>query len=217
MHHTNTHVTNIHPTNCFYKSTRVAAHLLLALTLSSTSAHSSSEQTSPDVASGSVDYMTIDWIDLIPKKELEALLNPPDYITDVEDGSADDEISSQLRIDPVKAENDGYQQALISKNIKPEMDQQNIRLPGFIVPLEFSDEQIITEFFLVPYFGACIHMPPPPPPQIIYVKYPKGLLLEALHHPFWISGTLKTSLIENDMATAAYALDMQSYEVYSEE
>lgn len=217
MNCTNTYFTNMHLTDFFYKSTRFAAQLLVALALSSTSAHSSSEQPSGDVTSGSGDYMTIDWIDLIPKKELEALLNPPDYITDVEDGSADDEISSQLRIDPVKAENDGYQQALISKNIKPEMDQKNIRLPGFIVPLEFSDEQIITEFFLVPYFGACIHMPPPPPNQIIYVTYPKGLLLEALHHPFWISGKLKTSLIENDMATAAYALDMQSYEVYSEE
>jgi hypothetical protein len=217
MHHTNTDVTNIHLTNCFYKSTRVAAQLLVALTLLSTSAHSSSEQMSSNVDAGTGDYVTIDWIDLIPQKELDALLNPPSYITDVEDGSADDEISSQLRIDPVKAENDGYQQALISKNIKPEMNQQNIRLPGFIVPLEFSDEQVITEFFLVPYFGACIHMPPPPPNQIIYVKYPKGLLLEALHHPFWISGTLKTSLIENDMATAAYALDMKSYEVYSEE
>ncbi len=81
----------------------------------------------------------------------------------------------------------------------------------------YNDEQIITEFFLVPYFGACIHMPPPPPNQIIYVKYPKGLILEALYHPFWISGKLKTSLIENDMATAAYALDMEDYEPYSEE
>ena len=211
------YATTMYVTNCFYNSMRLSAQVLVALMLLSTSAHSSSEQVWSNVDSDTGDYVTIDWIDLIPKKELDALLNPPSYITDVEDGSADDEISSQLRIDPVKAENDGYQQALVSKNIKPEMDQQNIRLPGFIVPLEFSDEQIITEFFLVPYFGACIHMPPPPPNQIIYVKYPKGLLLEALHLPFWISGTLKTSLIENDMATAAYALDMQSYEVYSEE
>ena len=217
MYVTTMYATTMYVTNCFYNSMRLSAQVLVALMLLSTSAHSSSEQVWSNVDSDTGDYVTIDWIDLIPKKELDALLNPPSYITDVEDGSADDEISSQLRIDPVKAENDGYQQALVSKNIKPEMDQQNIRLPGFIVPLEFSDEQIITEFFLVPYFGACIHMPPPPPNQIIYVKYPKGLLLEALHLPFWISGTLKTSLIENDMATAAYALDMQSYEVYSEE
>ena len=162
-------------------------------------------------------YEEIDWVALMPEDDLSALLNRPEFLNDIADGSAadsvDDFASKQLEDEQAQR----YQQALVSKNIKPEMDQKNIRVPGFIVPLEFSDEQIITEFFLVPYFGACIHMPPPPPNQIIYVKYPKGLLLEALHLPFWISGTLKTSLIENDMATAAYALDMQSYEVYSDE
>ena len=180
-------------------------------------AHSSSQQTSPDFGTGVSEYETIDWIDLIPKEDLDVLLNPPSYITDIQDGSAEDEIGSQLKTDPVSVQNDRYQQALVSQNIKPDMDKRKVRVPGFIVPLEFNDEQIITEFFLVPYFGACIHLPPPPPNQIIYVKYPKGLLLEALYYPFWISGILRTSLIENDMATAAYALDMQSYEEYSED
>ena len=187
------------------------------LILMGTADHGSSQQTSSDLSNEISNYETIDWIDLIPKEDLDILLNPPSYTTDVEDGSIEDKIGSQLKTDPVAVENDRYQQALISKSIKPEMDQKKVRVPGFIVPLEFNDEQIITEFFLVPYFGACIHMPPPPPNQIVYVKYPKGLILEALHHPFWISGTLKTSLIENDMATAAYALDMDNYEAYLEE
>tara|TARA_A100001011_G_C14036181_1_gene725845 strand:- start:24 stop:650 length:627 start_codon:yes stop_codon:yes gene_type:complete len=187
------------------------------LILMGTNVHGSSQQTSSDLSNQISNYETIDWIDLIPKEDLDILLNPPSYITDVEDGSIEDKIGSQLKTDPVAVENDRYQQALISKSIKPEMDEKKVRVPGFIVPLEFNDEQIITEFFLVPYFGACIHMPPPPPNQIIYVKYPKGLILEALYHPFWISGKLKTSLIENDMATAAYTLDMENYEPYSEE
>ena len=198
---------NIFPAHSF-----VAIFVLIAAV-----AHSSSQQSYPDLDTDVGEYETIDWIDLIPKEDLDILLNPPSYITDVEDGSMEDEIGSQLKTDPVSVENDRYQQALVSQNIKPEMDQREVRVPGFIVPLEFNDEQVITEFFLVPYFGACIHMPPPPPNQIIYVKYPKGLILEALYHPFWISGTLKTSLIENDMATAAYAIDMETYEAYSEE
>ena len=76
---------------------------------------------------------------------------------------------------------------------------------------------VITEFFIVPFFGACIHVPPPPPNQIIYVKYPQGFKLEELYYPFWLSGMLKTSLVENDMATAAYAMDVKYLGLYSED
>jgi hypothetical protein len=84
------------------------------------------------------------------------------------------------------------------------------------VPLEFDDEQTITQFFLVPYFGACIHMPPPPPNQLIYVSYPEGLKLEALYDPFWITGLLKTSLVENETAISAYAIDVNSIMPYTD-
>ena len=97
-----------------------------------------------------------------------------------------------------------------------EISGQAIRIPGFIVPLEFDDEQTITQFFLVPFFGACIHVPPPPPNQVIFVDYPEGLKLEALYDPFWVSGVVNTSLIKNELATAAYTLKMQFFEVYTE-
>ncbi|NIB41434.1 DUF3299 domain-containing protein [Pseudomaricurvus alkylphenolicus] len=168
------------------------------------------------VAQASAQFKTIEWPDLIPQEDLDALLNPPEYITEVQDGSAEDQISSQIKNTISAATNDRYQQALVSTRIKPELDGQPVRIPGYIVPLEFNDDQVITDFFLVPFFGACIHVPPPPPNQVIYVNYPKGLKLDALFDPFWISGILKTSLIENDMATAAYAIEMQSYEVYAE-
>lgn len=105
-------------------------------------------------------------------------------------------------------------------NINPEMNGQAVRIPGYIVPLEFNDEMIVTEFFIVSFFGACIHVPPPPPNQIIHVNYPRGFELEALYDPFWVSGVLKTSLIEDDTTNAAYAMyamEMQSLETYSEE
>ncbi|MEL7398998.1 MAG: DUF3299 domain-containing protein [Pseudomonadota bacterium] len=161
-------------------------------------------------------YRTIDWLDLLPKKDLDALLNPPEYINNVEEGSAADQISNQISNTIAAASDDAYQQALASTSIKPEMHDQDVRIPGFIVPLEFDDDQTITEFFLVPFFGACIHVPPPPPNQIIYAKYPEGLKLEALYDPFWITGTLKATITENDMATSAYAIDMSGYEAYTE-
>jgi len=164
----------------------------------------------------SIEYKKVEWTDLIPEDELDILLNPPSYIDDIVDGSFEDEISNQIKNTLVPAKNDPYQQALISTKVKPGMDGQAIGIPGFIVPLEFDDELIVTEFFLVPYFGACIHVPPPPPNQIIYVKYAKGLELKTLYDPFWIYGTLKTSTVENDTATASYTIDMASYEDYTE-
>ncbi len=161
-------------------------------------------------------FKTVEWVDLMPKEDLDALLNPPSYVTDVEDGSFEDQISSQIQNTLAAAGDDRYQQALSSTRIISELEGQAIRIPGFIVPLEFDDEQTITQFFLVPFFGACIHVPPPPPNQIIFVNYPKGLKLHALYDPFWISGILKTTLVENETATAAYSLEMQSYEPYTE-
>ncbi len=163
-----------------------------------------------------VNYKTIEWINLMPKDDLDALLNPPDYLADIQDGSIEDQMENQIKNAISAANDDRYQQALVSANVVPEMDNQAIKIPGFIVPLEFNEDETVTQFFLVPYFGACIHQPPPPPNQIIFVNYPKGLTLESLYDPFWISGILSTSVIQNDMATAAYTMEVQHYELYTE-
>ena len=57
-----------------------------------------------------------------------------------------------------------------SAAVNAKLDGQLIEIPGFIVPLSEDSEGLVTEFFLVPYVGACIHVPPPPPNQIVYVK-----------------------------------------------
>lgn len=192
--------------------------------LAEDSADGAVQQTSAVVSSSSFkaakdgkhNFQTIQWTDLIPDEDLEALLNPPDYLDEIEDGSEEDQIGGSIQMSKVDPGEDRYQQALVSTRVIDEMDGQSIRIPGFIVPLEFDDEQTITQFFLVPFFGACIHVPPPPPNQIILVNYPKGLKLTALYDPFWISGVIKTSLIENNVATAAYVMELHAYEEYTE-
>lgn len=161
-------------------------------------------------------FKTIEWTELMPKEDLDALLNPPEYIANIEEGSVDDQISQQVENSIAAAGDDDYQKALVSTRIKPEMNGKAIRIPGFVVPVEFDDNQVISKFFLVPFFGACIHVPPPPPNQIIFVNSPKGIKLKALYDPFWVSGVLRTSLVENAVATAAYTMDMQYFEPYTE-
>ena len=160
-------------------------------------------------------FETIEWPDLMPPEVLAILLNPPEYIAEIEDGSAEDQISSQMKSAVNQSEEDAYQQALVSTDVNENLDGALIRIPGFVVPLEFDEEQTISQFFLVPYFGACLHMPPPPPNQIILVNAPKGIQMSALYDPFWIEGQLSTSFQENDMATSAYAMRLQRIEPYS--
>lgn len=159
-------------------------------------------------------FKTVEWIDLMPQDDLDALSNPPAYLSEIEDGSPEDQINSHLQSTISASTDDRYQQALVSTKVVEEMDGQAVKIPGFIVPVEFNDDQIVTSFFLVPFFGACIHVPPPPPNQIIFVEYPKGLKLESLYDPFWIYGVLETSLVENDIARSSYSLSLHHYEKY---
>lgn len=151
----------------------------------------------------------------MPQDDLDALLNPPEYLDEIEDGSEEDRLSGQFQL-AMSAGDDRYQQALKSTRIMPEFAEQRIRIPGYIVPLEFGKNQVVTRFFLVPYFGACIHVPPPPPNQIIYGVYDKGIQVNHLYEAFWLTGTLQTALIENDVATSAYTLDVADITPYTE-
>lgn len=195
----------------------IFALTLMPLLIAQVLAESVDNKTTENQGAPSNEYVTIQWTDLLPQDEIDILSNPPSYINDIEDGSAEDQLGSSMNNSIVIEMEDRYQQALVSTRVKSEMDGRAVRIPGFIVPIEFNGEQTITEFFLVPYFGACLHMPPPAPNQIIYVKSATGLKLEALYYPFWISGDLKASLVENDMATAAYSMEMANYEAYQRE
>jgi hypothetical protein len=73
--------------------------------------------------------------------------------------------------------------------VVPELNGQQVRMPGYALPLEFKDQKI-TEFLLVPWVGACIHTPPPPPNQIIYVKLEKGIENAGRFTPVWVTGEM---------------------------
>ena len=164
------------------------------------------------------DYRTIEWIELMPADDLEAFLNPPESLNNIEDGSEADQIEGQLdNRSGIDVDDERYTQALVSTRVIASFDGLAVRVPGFIVPLEHDAQQRVTRFFLVPYYGACIHVPPPPPNQIIYAEYPRGFELESLYEPLWMSGTLRTTLTENDMATSAYAMQVDRLDPYEEE
>jgi hypothetical protein len=92
---------------------------------------------------------------------------------------------------------------------------QKVRIPGFVVPLEGSNDGL-TEFLLVPYFGACVHSPPPPANQVIYVQPQKPAQNVRSMDAVWITGVLKTEKTDSYMGAASYRIEAQSVMPYNE-
>ncbi|MGG7566735.1 DUF3299 domain-containing protein [Rhodovulum sp. DZ06] len=95
------------------------------------------------------------------------------------------------------------------------LDGALIRMPGYIVPLA-GDAEGVTSFLLVPYVGACIHVPPPPPNQIVFVSTPEPWRND-LWDPVWVTGTLRIQSLSTDLAEVGYALEATGIERYTEE
>ena len=71
----------------------------------------------------------------------------------------------------------------------PALDGKLIRIPGYMLPLEFSGSKV-AEFLLVPWVGACIHTPPPEANQIVYVKPDKAYEMRQMFDAVWVTGRL---------------------------
>ena len=94
------------------------------------------------------------------------------------------------------------------------LDGQRVKLPGFVVPLEMNAKSI-NEFLLVPYYGACIHVPPPPTNQTVHVIAPSGHPFEGeLFDTVWVTGELTVEKYSNDMGDAGYRIQAGSIEPY---
>lgn len=82
--------------------------------------------------------------------------------------------------------------------------QRPVRLPGYVVPLANAQDGRLTEFLFVPYYGACIHVPPPPPNQIIHVTLATPIALGDLWDPYRLVGRLQVKRFDADIASASY-------------
>jgi len=69
------------------------------------------------------------------------------------------------------------------------LDGRTVRIPGYLLPLDF-DGSAVSEFLLVPYVGACIHVPPPPPNQIVHVDLDQTYATSGLYSAVWVTGEI---------------------------
>lgn len=110
------------------------------------------------------------------------------------------------------------QEEFNSAPVNEDMDGALIRLAGFIAPLEYTDDSI-TKFLLVPYFGACIHVPPPPINQTVLVTLSdgQGINFVDAYSPFWVMGQLTAEKATTDLAQAGYYIENAYFELYEYE
>jgi len=96
---------------------------------------------------------------------------------------------------------------------EPALDNSRVKIPGYLVPLE-EDKVGVTEFLLVPYFGACVHTPPPPANQIVLVLPAKPAAGFHSMDTVWVSGTLKARRSDSPMGASGYRLEGALVERY---
>lgn len=86
------------------------------------------------------------------------------------------------------------------------LNGKRVKVPGYMVPLDDSARGV-TEFILVPYYGACIHTPPPPPNQMVYVIMKEAKRVEVeLWDPIWIEGDLHVSEIDSPYGAVGHQI-----------
>jgi hypothetical protein len=101
-----------------------------------------------------------------------------------------------------------------SSSVNTGLNGTLVKIPGFIVPLELLPTGLVREMYLVPYFGACLHVPPPPPNQIVYVKMATPIKLSSMYDAVWVTGTLRTEAKTSRYGSAAYTLDANRIDKY---
>ena len=99
--------------------------------------------------------------------------------------------------------------------VRHELDGARVRIPGYMTPLSWDDAEV-GEFLLVPYVGACVHVPPPPANQIVYVEVEGTVPVLEMWEPFLAVGTLQTSAKSTELAEVGYTMRLEHLEIYEE-
>lgn len=88
------------------------------------------------------------------------------------------------------------------------LNGKRVQIGGYVVPLDFEANSV-KEFLLVPFVGACIHVPPPPANQIVFVQMPKGFQVKSMFEPVYVTGLMKTEASFTGLADAGYTLEAE--------
>jgi hypothetical protein len=179
------------------KRTLVGGLLMMSLIAPCFAIHPPGEEPRPLPAPPSTSIPATGWDRLLPASERDHFsLTPPPPLHDY---LAAEEAATQAG----------------SAAVNSALEGTTIQLPGYIMPLHMTPDGLVSEFFLVPYVGACIHVPPPPPNQMVYIQLDKAMPLSPLYEPYWVTGTVHThDANARAGGTAPYSMRVTKVEPY---
>ncbi len=143
-------------------------------------------------------------------------LVPAEFTSDAIYDRYEEQLAALEFSDPAALElRQQMQEELNNAPTNQDLNGKLVRVPGFITPLDYA-ESSIQEFLLVPYYGACIHVPPPPVNQTVFVATADGdeIAMEDAFGPIWVTGILQTESTDTDLATAGYTIVDAQIELY---
>ncbi|MGH1428367.1 MAG: DUF3299 domain-containing protein [Arenicella sp.] len=143
-------------------------------------------------------FLELAWEDLVaPGYDADSIMEKYNPLIDQLEHGSDDALKLYQKME------DEFNNAPANAQLA----DKKVSIPGFIAPLEQLNG-MITEFLLVPYFGACIHMPPPPSNQTLYIKVAADYAIrnEDSYEPIWVSGKLSVSDTSTELGSASYQI-----------
>ena len=139
------------------------------------------------------DYIDLNWTDLVPEGQpavppmLQALID-----------------HDQLALSS---------QQPVSHGVRTDWNDQIVRLPGFVLPVDYSGTGV-TAFILVPFVGACVHVPPPPANQLVFVTTDQPYESSGLYESVNVIGKFGAASMSTHLAEIGYTLKADQIEPY---
>lgn len=101
-----------------------------------------------------------------------------------------------------------------SNGVRTDWNGKIVRLPGYIVPLDYKGSGVVA-FILVPFVGACVHVPPPPANQLVLVSTQTPYESEGLFEAVNVTGMFGVSSAATQLAEIGYTLSADRIEPFS--
>jgi hypothetical protein len=160
------------------------------------------ERLTPHKATPALNYREIEWEELIPKG-----WDPMAAFKGLNMSRLKD--SDPRAIAALEKMKTAWSEAPVEASL----DGKRVKLAGFVVPLERKGDAVL-ELLLVPYFGACIHVPPPPANQIVHVILKRPAKGMKMMDAFWVSGTLSLQRGDSSLGIYGYRMTGERLDAY---
>lgn len=155
------------------------------------------------------EIIPIGWRNLLPHSDQTVLAKYQ--------SKSKESLSEQVTLSLKATTDEAYQSVLYSTDVVEQFIGQQVSISGYMVPIDLNEDRSVKRFFLVPYYGACIHYPPPPPNQMIYVDLIDGFSKIMMSQAFTLTGVLEKGLFEDHQGTSAYILKLSEIKEFHEQ